>query len=78
MAAEIELPDGTPAMIDNGVWFSPDPDAIPVLNYFTERIQHETFTNPDGETAREVAAMIVGARFIYSDPAEPLPPGYTT
>ncbi len=75
MAAEIEMPDGTPAMIEDGVWYFPDPRAIPVLEYFTERIVGEAVTNYDSEVAREVVTMMVGARFIYSDPPEPLLPG---
>ena len=75
MAAIISLPDGTRATIHQNRWSCSDPKAIPVLEYFSARVDGDTFTNHDGQIARGVAGMIVGARFISSDPPGYLLPG---
>ncbi len=46
-----------------------------MLEYFSERATGDTYTNPTGKIAWQVSRMIVGAKFIRSDPTEPLPPG---
>lgn len=76
MAAEIELPDGTPAQY-NGKWDCPDPKAIPVLNYFTEKVMEEVdlniFPNRHASIAERVVAKIVGAKMIRFDPVKGRP-----
>jgi len=64
MAASILLPDGTPATIHHGVWHCDDPEAIPVLHYFTRRVPPNTHGIPDRIIARGITKLITGARFI--------------
>ena len=73
MAAILQLPNGTFGICSYGKWYSPDPKAAPMLEYFSRYVTGDVYTNPDSAHAREVAKMIVGARFIYSDPSEPIP-----
>ena len=64
MAAILQLPIGTFGICSYGKWYSPDPKAAPMLEYFSRYVTGDVYTNPDSAHAREVAKMIVGARFI--------------
>lgn len=78
MAAEIELPDGTPALY-NGKWTCADPKAIPMLDYFTEKVREHwwatAFPNPHANIAEHVVAMIAGAKMVRYDPLPKIPGG---
>ena len=74
MAARIILPDGTPATIHSRTWSCPDPEALPVLDYFARRIGSRVYEHIEDTVARGVVAILVGARFVDSDPRRPLDP----
>ena len=75
MAAEIELPDGTPALYTGAEWVCDDPKAIPVLEYFTEKVFEEIvdpaiLPNPCADIAELVVAKFLGAKLIRYDEVE--------
>lgn len=77
MAAEIQLPDGTPAIYD-GKWHCSDPKAIPMLEYFTGEVLKEeydttAFPNRHASIAELVAAKIIGAKLVRYDPVKSRP-----
>ncbi len=67
MAAIIALPDGMRAMIHQREWFCPDKAAMPVLEYFTEKVNDIDETDPDRHIALAVVSMMAGARLICAD-----------
>ena len=75
MAAEITLPDGIPAIIDDQQWYCAVPRVIPVLLYFTKALKGNFYDDPDWEIAKAVASMIIGTTVFYNDPPNPLRPG---
>jgi hypothetical protein len=75
MAAIIELPDGTRATLQGYKWTCSDPKAIPVLEFFSKRVDGHVHTNPASIIANGVVKVIVGSRLIHADPTVPLPPG---
>ena len=75
MVAEIYLPDGTPAFIDETGWCCPDTSVLPVLHYLTKKIPGDVSTMNVAQIARAVVAMMNGARFRWTDLEEqPLRP----
>lgn len=75
MAAYIELSDGTPAKCTGEKWSSPDPGLAEALQYFTSKLPYDYRPNPPADIAREVVAMIVGARVVHVEPLPKDPPG---
>ena len=77
MPASIILPDGTPATIRDCVWYCDDPEAIPVLNYFSKRTPCDPHLPPDRVIARNIVKLMTGARFVEDGwKMPPLPPGH--
>jgi hypothetical protein len=67
MAARILLPDGTPASVRSGTWSCADPEAIPVLDYFSRQVVKQIWESEDRAYAPGVVKFLVGARFIDGD-----------
>ena len=67
MAAKILLPDGTPATLIGRKWQCSDPDAIPVLEYFSSLVPREVYQNKEEVKARGVAEFLIGSQYLGCD-----------